>query len=247
MDSGLPQSKSVPSILSTGRPHRVSISGSGSYQSHLSSVGSLHRVRTTSEQAQQPLTSVDEKLYLHALESGLAGECRPGQLSSVKYPITDPLGFLADDFRRIRSGHIWRLRTILTLYCCLSVVFLSVRIHAVFREALRARPQSSAYQGQLASQRSTLACARISEHAGARTHGTEPLQPLVNISVTQRLSVAFPNLPPPAHLDAFVVQAHYHQSGLTACLWIEDFRITAAFESASAWPGSFAPFQIENL
>ncbi|KIK97360.1 hypothetical protein PAXRUDRAFT_229870 [Paxillus rubicundulus Ve08.2h10] len=146
-ESDLPQSKSVPSILSTGRPHRVSISGSGSYQSHLSSVGSLHRVRTTSEQAQQSLTSEYEKLYLHALESGLAGEYRPGQLSTVKYFITDPLGFLADDLRRLRSGHIWRLRTFLTLYCCLSAVFMSVRIHAVFREALRARRQPSAHQG----------------------------------------------------------------------------------------------------
>ncbi|KAF9227258.1 hypothetical protein BS17DRAFT_775199 [Gyrodon lividus] len=148
MDPDLPWRKSVPSNLNAGRPHRVSISGSGSYQSYLSSVGSLHRVRTTSEQAPQPLTSVDEKLYLDTLESGLAGQCRPGQLSSVKQFLTDPVGFLLDDLRRIRNGHIWRLRTFLTLYCCLSVAILSIRIHAIFREALR--PQSSTYQGQLA-------------------------------------------------------------------------------------------------
>ncbi|KAF9227257.1 hypothetical protein BS17DRAFT_665659, partial [Gyrodon lividus] len=38
-------------------------------------------------------------------------------------------------------------------------------------------------------------------------------------------------------LDAFVVQAHYYRSDLTACLWIEDSRIKTALASASAWPG----------
>ena len=222
MDSILSQSKSVPSNLATGRRHRVSISGSGSYQSHLSSLGYLHRVRTTSEQIS--LVSVDaEKDYLHILEGGLA-EQRPrvGRLCLLRQFATDPATFLSDDLRRLRSGHVWRPRTLLTLYCCLCILFLTIKIHAFSRKALQvARPQHDQPWGPVLN----LAEADI-------------LPPLMNITLSQRLSVAFRQLPPQAHLETFVVQAHPgYESDLTACLWIEDARIEEALVSATAWPG----------
>lgn len=226
MDSNLPQSKSVPSNLTTGRRHRVSISGSGSYQSHLSSLGQLHRVRTTSEQVS--LNSVHpEKDYLRVLEDGLA-EQRPraGRLCFLKQLVTDPAAFLSDDLRRIRSGHVWRSRTLLTLYCCLSVLFLTIKIHTFFREVLKvARPHHQSWRPvpNLVHE--------------VDIHGIS-LPPLMNVSLSQRLSVTFRELSPQAHLDTFVVQAHPdYKSDLTACLWIEDARIAEALVSATAWPG----------
>lgn len=224
MDSNLPQSKSVPSNLTTGRRHRVSISVSGSYQSHLSSIGHLHRVRTSSEQI--PLGSVDsEKDDLHVLEGGLA-EQRPrvGRLCLLKQFVTDSSTFLSDDLRRIRGGHVWRPRTLLTLYCCFSVLYLTIKIHAFFQDALQvARPQHQSWMP-------------VPNFAEADIHG--PSESLMNVSLSQRLSVAFRKLSPPAHLDTFVVQAHPdYKSDLTACLWIEDSRVEEALASATAWPG----------
>ena len=227
MDSGLPQSKSVPSNLVTGRRHRVSISGSGSYQSHLSSLGHLHRVRTTSEQIS--LAPVDpEQDYLHILEGGLAEQrTRVGRLGLLKQLATDPATFLSDDLRRIRSGHVWRPRTLVTLYCCLCVVFLTVKIHTFSREALRvARPRHDQPRRH------------VLNLAEADTWDGPPSPPLINVTLSQRLSVAFRGLPPQAHLETFVVQAHSsHTSDLTACLWIEDTRIEEALASAAVWPG----------
>ncbi|KAG8214027.1 hypothetical protein J3R82DRAFT_10782 [Butyriboletus roseoflavus] len=226
MDLNLPQSKSVPSNLTTGRRHRVSISISGSYQSHLSSLGHLHRVRTASEQI--PLGSVDsEKDYLHVLEGGLA-EQRPrvGRLCLLKQFITDSPTFLSDDFRRIRGGHVWRPRTLLTLYCCFSVLFLTIKIHVIFREAL-----------QVARPRQHQSWTPVPSLADADIHGTS-LPPLMNITLPQRLSVAFRELSPQAHLDTFVVQAHPgYKSDLTACLWTDAARIEEVLVSATAWPG----------
>lgn len=204
----------------------MSISVSGSYQSHLSNLGYLHRVRTASEQIS--LNSVDsEKDYLHVLEDGLA-EQRPrvGRFCLLKQFVTDPGTFLSDDLRRIRSGHVWRPRAILTLYCCLCVLFLTVKIHAFSREALQvARPQ----QHQ--------SWKPITDPTEADIHGTS-LPPLMNVTLSQRLSVAFRELPPQSHLNTFVVQAQPgHKSDLTACLWIEDARIEEALASATAWPG----------
>lgn len=214
MDSTLSSSKSVPSSLAIGRRHRVSISVSGSYQSHLSSLGYLHRVRTTSEQI--TLGHADlEKDYLHILEGGIT-EQRP-RVGRLKQFVTDPATFLSDDLRRIRGGHVWRPRALLTLYCCLCVLFLTLKIYAFSRKTLQvARPQ----------------------HAEADVWRGTPSPPLMNISLSQRLSVAFRELPPQAHLETFVVQAHPgHKSGLTACLWIEDIRIEEALISAPTWPG----------
>ncbi|KAF8444737.1 hypothetical protein L210DRAFT_3530877 [Boletus edulis BED1] len=62
----------------------------------------------------------------------------------------------------------------------------------------------------------------------------------MNITLSQRLSVAFRGLPAQAHLETFVVQAHPgsgYKSDLTACLWIEDARIEEALLSATVWPG----------
>ncbi|KIJ67885.1 hypothetical protein HYDPIDRAFT_25348 [Hydnomerulius pinastri MD-312] len=213
MDPDLTSSKSVPSNLDS-RSHNDSIPGSGSYQSYLSSTGSLHRVRTTSGQALQSPTGGGEKPNLHALESGLAGRYRSGSLSFTKQLLGDPVSFIIDDLRRIRSWRFWRLRTLVTLYCCLSVAFFSIRVHAHFREVF--------------SEPSIL-------QAGSPS--VEPVSPLTNISIPQRLSIAFPNLPPPVHLDAFVVQDHYFQSRPTACLWTEDFQIDAALASVHVWPG----------
>lgn len=225
MDSNLPQSKSVPSNLTTGRRHRVSISVSGSYQSHLSNLGYLHRVRTASEQIS--LGSIGlEKDYLHILEGGLA-EQRPrvGRFYLLKQFVTDPATFLSDDLRRIRNGHVWRPRTLLTLYCCFSVLFLSLKIHTFVREALQvAQPQQHQSWGS------------VTNLAEADLHGAS-LPPLMNVTLSQRLSVAFRELSQ-AHLDTFAVQAHpSSKSDLTACLWIEDARIEEAFASATTWPG----------
>ncbi|KAF8557591.1 hypothetical protein OG21DRAFT_1505087 [Imleria badia] len=229
MDSRLSSSKSVPSNLAIGRRHRVSISGSGSYQSHLSSLGHLHRVRTTSEQIS--LGPVDsEKDYLHTLERGIT-EQRPrvGRLYLLKQFITDPVTFLSDDLRRIRGGHVWRPRTLLTLYCCLCVLFLTLKIHSFSRDTLQAvRPRHDQPWRPMPN----LAEADI-------WHGTSS-PPLMNITLSQRLSVAFRELPPRAHLATFVVQAHpgyKSDSDLTACLWIEDARLEEALLSATAWPG----------
>lgn len=227
MDSNLSQSKSVPSNLATGRRHRLSISGSGSYQSHLSSLGHLHRVRTTSEQIS--LGPVDsEKDYLHILEGGLA-EQRPrvGRLCLLRQFITDPATFLSDDLRKMRSGHAWRARTLLTLYCCLCILFLTTKIHTLSRKALQvARPQHDQPRRPVLD---------ISE--ADNLHGAL-LPSLMNVTLPQRLSVAFRELPPQAHLETFVVQAHSgYESDLTACLWIEDARIEEALVSATAWPG----------
>jgi hypothetical protein len=223
MDSNLSQSKSVPSNLATGRRHRVSISGSGSYQSHLSSLGYLHRVRTTSEQIS--LVSVDsEKDYLHILEGGLA-EQRPrvGRLCLLRQFVTDPATFLSDDLRRLRSGHVWRPRTLLALYCCLCILFLTIKIYTFSRKALQvAQPQHDQPWRPVPN---------LAQEA-------DILPPLMNLTLSQRLSIAFRGLPPQAHLETFVVQAHPgHESDLTACLWIEDARIEEALVSATVWPG----------
>lgn len=218
MNSNLPQSKSVPSNLTTGRWHRVSISGSGSYQSHLSTLGHLHRVRTTSEQVSlSPMRP--GKDYLNILEHGLVEQrSRLGRLCLLKQFATDPATFLFDDLRRIRSGHVWRPRALLTLYCCLSILFLTIKIHSFFLEALQV--------------------ARPHHHQSWRPDSLDTsLAPLINISLSQRLSVAFRELPPQAHLDTFVVQADSgHKSDLTACLWIEDARVEEALVSTAAWP-----------
>ena len=221
----LSQSKSIPSNLATGRRHRVSISGSGSYQSHLSSLGYLHRVRTTSEQIS--LGSTDSsKDYLHILEGGLAEQrARVSRLCLLKQLFTDPATFLSDDLRRIRSGHVWRPRALLSLYCCLCVLFLTVKVHTISRKALQVvRPQHDQSW-------------RPVGEAGI-LHSTSLPPPLLNLTFSQRLSVAFRELSPQAHLEIFVVQAHPgHESDLTACLWIEDARIEEALVSATVWPG----------
>lgn len=229
MDSNLPQSKSVPSNLTTGRRHRVSISGSGSYQSHLSSLGHHHRVRTTSEQVSLSSIHLEtSKVPLQILEDGLA-EQRPraGRLHLLKQLITDSATFLSDDLRRIRNGYVWRPRTLVTLYCCACVLFLTVKIHAFFQAAL-----------QVAQPRHHQSWRPVPKHVhGPDDHGTS-LVPLMNVSLSQRLSAAFRGLPPQAHLETSVVRAQPgYESDLAACLWTEDARIAEALVSTTAWPG----------
>lgn len=230
MDSTLSQSKSVPSNLAAGRRHGVSISGSASYQSHLSSLGYLYRVRTTSEQIS--LGSIDSEKnsnYLHILEGGLA-EQRPraGRLGLLKQFLTDPATFLSDDVRRIHGGHVWRPRTLIAMYCCFCILFLTAKIHAFARKALQvAEPQCDQPLGSFPN----LAEADVGWHETSSS-------PLMNVTSSQRLSVAFRGLPPQAHLETFVVRAHPgYTSSLTACLWTEDTHMEEALVSATAWPG----------
>ncbi|KAI9571099.1 hypothetical protein HD554DRAFT_2017449 [Boletus coccyginus] len=171
-------------------------------------------------------TADSSKDYLHVLvEGGLAEQrARVSRLCLLKQFITDPAIFLSDDLRRIRSEDVWRPRALLTLYCCLCVLFLTIKVHTISRKALQVvRPQHDQSWRPVAE-------------AGI-LHSTS-LPPLINLTLSQRLSVAFRELPPKAHLETFVVQAHPgHESDLTACLWIEDARIEEAFASATAWPG----------
>ncbi|KAH0827961.1 hypothetical protein J3R83DRAFT_3599 [Lanmaoa asiatica] len=100
------------------------------------------------------------------------------------------------------------------------------RSHAFAREAL-----------QVARPRHHQPWKSVPDLAEGDVHATS-LPPLMNVTLSQRLSVAFRELSPQAHLDTFVVQAHpSYESDLTACLWIEDARIEEALVSATAWPG----------
>ena len=226
MDTSLPQSKSIPSNLSASWRDRVSISGSGSYQSHLSSLGHLYRVRSTSEQVSLSF-ALPDKDHLHMLEEGLPEQMpRMGRLCLLKQSLTDPATFLSDDLRRILGGHVWRARTLFSLYCCLSVLFLSSKVCTFSRQVLQAAQpphlRSWSFFPSLVH--------------GADNHGTSA--PLMDVSLSQRLSVAFRGLSPQAHLETFAPQAHPgYNSDLTACLWIEDTRIEEALVSATKWPG----------
>ncbi|KAH7888600.1 hypothetical protein F5I97DRAFT_722455 [Phlebopus sp. FC_14] len=73
--------------------------------------------------------------------------------------------------------------------------------------------------------------------AGDSTGTTFSVSPLTNISTTQLLSIAFPNLPPVAHLNPFVLQGYHYHPEPTACLWIEDANVDTALAAASSWPG----------
>jgi len=59
-------------------------------------------------------------------------------LSGVVRFITNFPGFLLEDLHRFRYGHLGRLRILLSLYCCVSVAFLSIKMHSALRGAVAA-------------------------------------------------------------------------------------------------------------
>ncbi|KAG9316712.1 hypothetical protein JVU11DRAFT_2772 [Chiua virens] len=182
-----------------------------------------------------PLSEKDPN-DLHILEGGLQAEQRPrvGRLGALKQFFTDPTAFLSDDLRRIRSGHVRRLRTLLTLYCCFCVLFLTVKIRAYFCATLEVAQPS--HHSSWKPEPFSIAKAGIHDMADSEL-------PRLNVTSSQRLSVAFRELAPQAHLDTYIVQAQarvnaaYQLDDLTACLWIEDVRVEEVFVSATTWPG----------
>lgn len=196
------------------------ISGSGSFQSYLSSAGSYHRHAKGAGAHLDNHTSVHtDKGQSPYLQSIVEASSHSGSLSGVVRFITNFPGFLLEDLHRFRYGHLGRLRILLSLYCCSSVIFLSFKMHSALRGAVAAgRP----HIGHVPNVSDTLY--RVS--------------PLSNLSVQQRMSIAFPNIAPPGHLEIFTLASHSSlDSDITACLWTEEDRLQDTLTTLTTWPG----------
>lgn len=127
--TSLPQLNKGPQILS----------GSGSFQSYLSSAGSHHRHAKGATVHLENQSSVHtDKSQSPYLQSVVEASSHPGPLSGVVRFITNFPGFLLEDLHRFRYGHLGRLRILLSLYCCVSVTFLSFKMHSALRGAVAA-------------------------------------------------------------------------------------------------------------
>ncbi|KAG1737620.1 hypothetical protein EDB19DRAFT_940925 [Suillus lakei] len=75
-------------------------------------------------------------------------------------------------------------------------------------------------------------------HIGHVPNKMYRVSPLSNSSVQQRMSIAFPNIPPPGHLEIFTLATHSSlDSDLTACLWTEEDRLHDTLTTLATWPG----------
>jgi hypothetical protein len=124
--TSLPQLNKGPQLLS----------GSGSFQSYLSSAGSYHRHAKGAGVHLENHTSIhtDKNQSPYLVEAS----SHSGPLSGVVRFITNFPGFLLEDLHRFRYGHLGRLRILLSLYCCASVIFLSFKMHSALRGAVAA-------------------------------------------------------------------------------------------------------------
>ncbi|KAG2368336.1 hypothetical protein BDR07DRAFT_64224 [Suillus spraguei] len=135
--TSLPQLNKDPQLLS----------GSGSFQSYLSSAGSYHRhAKGVGVHLENQSSAPTNKSQLESpyLQSVLV-EASPysGPLSGFVRLITNFPGFLLEDLHRFRYGHLGRLRILLSLYCCVSATFLSFKMHSALRGAVAAgRPHT---------------------------------------------------------------------------------------------------------
>lgn len=206
--TSLPQLNKGPQILS----------GSGSFQSYLSSAGSHHRhAKGASVHLENQSSVHTDKSQSPYLQSVVEASSHPGPLSGVVRFITNFPGFLLEDLHRFRYGHLGRLRILLSLYCCVSVTFLSFKMH-------------SALQGAVAAGRPHMG---HSPNSDTLYH----VSPLSNVSVQQRMSIAFPNTSP-GHLETFILATHSSvDSDLTACLWTEEDKLHDTISSLTAWSG----------
>jgi hypothetical protein len=127
--TSLPQLNKGPQLLS----------GSGSFQSYLSSAGSHHRHAKGAVVHLENQTSVHtDKGQSPYLQSIVESSSLSGPFSGVVRFITNFPGFLLEDLHRFRYGHLGRLRILLYLYCCASVTFLSFKMHSALRGAVAA-------------------------------------------------------------------------------------------------------------
>ncbi|KAG1890389.1 hypothetical protein F4604DRAFT_1710334 [Suillus subluteus] len=206
--TSLPQLNKDPQILS----------GSGSFQSYLSSAGSYHRhVKGAGVHLENQSSVHADKSPSPYLQSVLVeASSHSGPLSDVVRFTTNFPGFLLEDLHRFRYGHLGRLRILLSLYCCVSVIFLSFKMHSALRGAVAAgRP-----------------------HIGHVANTSYRVSPLSNLSVQQRMSIAFPNIPPPGHLEIFTLSTHSSMDNdLTACLWTEEDRLHDTITTLATWSG----------
>jgi hypothetical protein len=52
------------------------------------------------------------------------------------------------------------------------------------------------------------------------------------------MSIAFPNIAPPGHLEIFTLASHSSvDSDITACLWTEEDKLQDTLTTLSTWPG----------
>lgn len=121
--ASLPQSKESPELLS----------GSGSFQSYLSSAGSYHRHHAKG--AHLHLEKGPSLVHVGS-QSPCVVEASPrsGPLSGIGRFMTNFPGFLLEDLHRLRFGlfFFW------SLYCCVSVLFFSFKVHSALRGAVAA-------------------------------------------------------------------------------------------------------------
>ncbi|KAG2146478.1 uncharacterized protein EDB93DRAFT_1251016 [Suillus bovinus] len=213
--SQLGASTSLPQLNNGPKP----LSGSGSFQSYLSSAGSYHRHAKGAGVYLENQSSIHtQKSQSPYLQSVVEASSHSGPLSGVIRFITNFPGVLLEDLHRFRYGHLGRLRILLSLYCCVSVIFLSFKMHSALRGVVAAgRP-------------------RIAHVPNSDT--LYRVSPLSNLSVQQRMSIAFPNIPPPGHLEIFTLATHSStDNDLTACLWTEEDGLHDAITSLATWSG----------
>ncbi|KAG1734761.1 uncharacterized protein EDB91DRAFT_1250876 [Suillus paluster] len=75
-------------------------------------------------------------------------------------------------------------------------------------------------------------------HMDYVSNTTYRVSPLSNSSIHQRISIAFPNVPPPGHLETFTLATHSSaDSDLTACLWVEEERLHDTLTTLTNWQG----------
>ncbi|KAG2150464.1 hypothetical protein DEU56DRAFT_922877 [Suillus clintonianus] len=213
--SQLGASTSLPQLNNLKGPQLLS--GSGSFQSYLSSAGSYHRHAKGAgvHLENQYSVHIDKNQSPH-LQSIVEASSHSGPFSGVVRFITNFPGFALEDLHRFRYGHLGRLRILLLLYCCVSVTFLSFKMHSALRGVVAAgRP-----------------------HIGHVPNTMYRVSPLSNMSVQQRMSIAFPNIPPPGHLETFTLATHSSvDSDLTACLWTEEDKLRDILTTLTTWPG----------
>lgn len=203
--ASLPQIKEDPQLLS----------GSGSFQSYLSSAGSYHRhAKGTTVPTLVHVGTLSPRLQTQVVEDSLA------------VPLSQA------GVERLRYGHLLGgLHFFWSLYCCVSVLFFSFNLHSALRGAVAAgHPQPNHVSSTSSTVLEYFLIFRLLNTAYR-------VSPLTNISVRQRMSVTFPRIPLSGHLETFTLTAHsLVNTDLTACLWVEEERLDT-LATLSTWPG----------
>ncbi|OAX42281.1 hypothetical protein K503DRAFT_375730 [Rhizopogon vinicolor AM-OR11-026] len=192
-----------------------SLTGSASFQSYLYSAGSYHRhakganVYLEKGQSLVHVGSQSPRFQSVPVEASL----HSGPLSGIGRFMTNFPEFLLEDLHRFRR-HLGGLYLFWSLYCCVSVFFFSFKMHSALQDAVAA--------GRLQP-----------NHVSNAYH----VSPLTNISVRQRMSISFPNIPLSGHLETFTLSTHSSaNTDFTACLWIEEEKLDT-LATLTAWPG----------